>query len=673
MLPRTRLALALSTLAATLVACPESDPAPAPVADATSDASIGDATADTVEPPEWADNFGVTESEGDEGCENLDTSHCLFPFPSDRFLDHSGDRPSLQFGVSLPRPAGEDPLGDQHFRPYDGFSVVTPVRLHLADVDLDGSNAPRLTSIDRSLEADSPTVVIDADTGERQAHWTEIDHFSRDGAAPITTIRFPAPLQGARRFIVAIRDMKNTAGSLLEPSAAFRPLRDQTASTWRGMHARRAHYEAEIFPALDTAGVARETLQIAWDFTTQSEADATGLGVAMRDALYAAIGDEGPNYTITSVEELTDHPDIARKITLDVEVPSFVEPMVDNVRRIRRDASGNPVIEGTETVEVVIQIPHSVVASPGTAGVLQYGHGLLYRGVEAEKDFVQQPANRHGFIIVASDMQGMDEDNIATWANVLGTPERFPHLSEEPLQGIMNHLATMRLLKGRFTQETDALATNGGQPFYDPSKLYYYGNSQGGTLGTTIMALSHDVERGVLGVPGCAFEFLLHRSTGFAGFASILSLTYPEADFIALISLISLGFSRIEGVAFAPLIQRETAGLSKRVLLHIAKEDSVVDNKASYLLAHATDSKVLTPAVQPIWGLEEVASPVAAGNVAVEVDFGHPDNPDPYQPAPEEFDTHEDLRRNAIAQDQWWQFLSTNEVVHLCDGVCDPD
>ena len=43
----------------------------------------------------------------------------------------------------------------------------------------------------------------------------------------------------------------------------------------------------------------------------------------------------------------------------------------------------------------------------------------------------------------------------------------------------------------------------------------YTGNSEGGIFGTVYMAVTQDVERGVLGVPGGPYAMLLPRSHDF--------------------------------------------------------------------------------------------------------------------------------------------------------------
>ena len=108
------------------------------------------------------------------------------------------------------------------------------------------------------------------------------------------------------------------------------------------------------------------------------------------------------------------------------------------------------------------------------------------------------------------------------------------------------------------------------------------------------------------------------------------------------------------------------------MLLQVAKEDATVDNLVSFTCGRAYGATLVEPAVRPVWGLPEGAGAVTV-NALAEYDFGHPDNPDPFAPAPKATDTHEDLRRLRVAQDQWVRFIKTGETVPLCDGVCDPD
>ena len=54
-----------------------------------------------------------------------------------------------------------------------------------------------------------------------------------------------------------------------------------------------------------------------------------------------------------------------------------------------------------------------------------------------------------------------------------------------------------------------------GAPVIDTTRLYYDGNSQGGIMGGALVAVSPDIERGALGVPGMNYSTLLQRSVDF--------------------------------------------------------------------------------------------------------------------------------------------------------------
>ena len=62
----------------------------------------------------------------------------------------------------------------------------------------------------------------------------------------------------------------------------------------------------------------------------------------------------------------------------------------------------------------------------------------------------------------------------------------------------------------------------------NPSELYYSGISQGGIFGGTFMAVSPDVTRGHLGVPGNNYFTLLHRSRDFTGYLEGLRRNYAS-------------------------------------------------------------------------------------------------------------------------------------------------
>src|SRR5690349_122010 len=111
-------------------------------------------------------------------CNPLGTSHCMLPWPSSAF---EVDDASTITGRRLAIPEGTlptsndgvatDPAG---WNVADGFSPAAPMVIAWkTGVSPDGLPPP--DNFDLSLAADSPTVILDMTTGERVAHFAEID------------------------------------------------------------------------------------------------------------------------------------------------------------------------------------------------------------------------------------------------------------------------------------------------------------------------------------------------------------------------------------------------------------------------------------------------------------------------------------------------------------------
>ena len=629
-----------------------------------------------------ADNFGVVESQGDLQCDGLHPGHCLMPFPSDYFrvpLDDGGF--GLRFGPeTLPAygNAGKH-LRSEALAHADGWGSATPIMFTYPGATLLG--APPVFDPAAGLEPDSLTVLLDAETGERVAHWAEFDYLTLGEADPLIALRPAGPLARDRRFIVAVHGLTDVDGIPLPATSGFAALRDRTASRTLGVHARRARFDAEIFAPLEAAGVAREDLQLAWDFTTATAVNGYGPLLAMRDRLMTQIGAEGPAISIVSVETDDDDPDIRFSITATAEIPSFILPPDANaLRRLRLDADGLPVSDGMETIEFEMQVPHAAFDGGDPVGVMMYGHGLLGSKTEARGRYLKRMAQTYRFIILATDMQGMAESDIGVWLrNLTSDPTAFPWFSEKPMQGVINQLALLRLVKGRLADTPELqfpAGENGGDagaPIFNADDLMYYGNSQGGTIGTLMMALTPDIPRGVLGVPGCCYPMLLQRNADFVGqYVSIFDNIIPNRiEFALVLGLLGTGFDRLDPFTFGPYVtDAPLPGTPPHaVLLQIAKEDPSVHNQVSHMLARAIDAPLLTPAVRPIWGLPTTPYP-QTGSGVVEFDFALADDETPQTP-PELNGSHGWLRAVPEAQAQMMRFLRTGEIADTCPAPCD--
>lgn len=634
------------------------------------------ALAACTDPEPWK---GIVDDErkGDPNCDNLDQGQCIYPFPTDLYRAVENGRPELRFPEDTLPSRGNDVVDPSGYRRNGGYSAITPIYFTLEGATLEGT--PPWDDIGRSLDKASRTLVLDAETGELQAHFAEIDVFSTmgDEPTPVIALRLARKLAYARRFIVAVHGLVGSDGKPLPATEGFAALRDRKPSTVAGVGKRREHFERNIFPAIEKAGIARADLQLAWDFTTDVEERTNGTLVAVRDAVFDVIGEDGPEYVIDAVE-VDPSAEIARLIRGRARVPSFITGKSGEVQRLRLDDEGRPVAQGVEEVEFELQIPKSIWEGSEPGYVVQYGHGLLGSKNQARGGWFRQQANEQGFLIFGADMQGMSDGDLSIWLGVLtGNLSDLPYLSDKPHQGLVNHLALVRMLKGRFSRENDPRFTRaGGTPVYDPEKIRYYGNSQGGTMGGVMMSLQKDITRGVLGVPGGAYAFLLTRATLFVeGMGAPMIALYKDdmRDFIAVMGLAQLAFDRIDPINFEHrMTENPFPGTpSHTVLLHVAKEDAQVHNQISDIVARTVGASLMSPSVRNVWGLPPVSG-TATGNVMVEWDFNIGNFGSGLVPMDLDV-THGCLRKLKEAQEQMDHFYRTGETRNTChwgNGAC---
>ncbi len=474
------------------------------------------------------------------------------------------------------------------------------------------------------------------------------------------------------RYIVAIRDVVDATGAKLPPSPAFAALRDGTPFGDPSIDARRALYD-DIFAKLEAAGIPRGDLQLAWDYTTASRENNTGWLLHMRDDALAAVGEDGPEYRILSIEE-DPNPNIKRRILGAMTVPLYLDQPGPGGRLVFGD-DGLPRRNGTAEYEFLVHVPHA--ATTGTPRPpLQNGHGLLGDKVEGRNGYLAELANRHGYVAFSVDFVGFAEDDEPTVLDaVSGDIGKFRAAVDRQHQGMVNSLLAMRLMRGRFARDENVQF--GGQGAIDTSVGYYRGDSQGGIYGVTYMALTTDVTRGLLGEPGMPYNLLLNRSRDFEPFFILLRSVYTSGrDMQLVLALVQMLWDRTEPSGYAPYVNGEQLPGTPRheVLLHVAIGDQQVTPLGAHLIARSVGARTLSPSPRPIWGVEEVSGPFEGSGI-VEFDFGLDPVPDTNVPptAPPDDDPHDAVRVLTAAYAQTDTFLRTGRIEPTCDGPCDPE
>ncbi|MBK9753546.1 MAG: hypothetical protein IPO88_08570 [Nannocystis sp.] len=608
-------------------------------------------------------------------CDPLVPSYCAFPFPSNVFTAADAASPTgrrLALSDTLIPDGRKNASGPPDvWNKADGFSPGLAMMAHLPGATITGLPDP--LHIADSLAGDSPTVLIDAATGERVPHYAELDASHADDARRTFVIRPVIRLKDATRYIVAIRGVVDAAGEPLAPSPAFQALRDlQPLSDEPSVDARRPLY-ADIFKRLDKIGVGRGDLQLAWDFTTASREHNTAGMLKMRDEGLAMVGPDGPAFEITKLTA-DPSPEIALIVEGMMTVPSYLD-QPDQPAHLVLGKDGLPTQNGTAEFVFTVVIPASARMAPAAA--LQYGHGLLGSGgEEIQYDYRVAFANQYNYALFAVDWIGMAESDYLHIAGLVdaGRLNDFVTVVDRGQQGILNSLLAMRLVTGGLAKHPDLQAKNG--PMIKSDERYYHGNSQGGIFGTTYMALTTDVERGMLGVPGMPYSLLLNRSKDFDEFFVLLKNAFPDPiDLQLVLGLYQMMWDRTEPAGYAPYVRTDNlpGTPAHEVLLEVAIGDHQVSTLGAHVLARTIGGVPnLAPSNRTIWGLDELMGPLQ-GSAMIEYDFGLAPEPTQNIPPDDGEDPHGKVRKLASAQKSLDQFLRTGTIESFCDGPCDPE
>jgi len=615
--------------------------------------------------------------------------HCGFPFPSDVYLlddpdESSPSGKSVRFGATtLPKIFGRAPIDPADFYELDGWSVASSPVTYM--VGATAAGLPDPTMLASTVDPSSPTILLNADTGELVPHFTDVD-VSTATIEKALLIRPGYVLEYSTRYIVAVREVVDEAGEPLEPTDVFRALRDGTEHEDPSVASRRQHYD-DIFALLADAGVDRDDLQIAWDFTTGSREGITGGMVAVRDAALAVVGDDGPEYVI---KEVVDDPDpdskLRHRVILTATVPNYPPKYSheagDPTARLPVEESGAPMQNGTMPMEVLVQIPNSI--DNGTPhGVLQNGHGFFGSKNEGRNGYQAMAANGWDWINVAVDLFGLasaDEDLAAE--ALVGRPELLPGFVDRQIQGHVNQLLAMRMMIGRIARDGimdgDRVLLAPSQ--IDPSVRSYRGDSQGGMMGAVYMAISTDVTRGLLGQPAAGYSWVWQRSVDADAFTDFLKIALPGSplDFQIMLQIIQLHWDRSEPSGFVRAIHGDTLPNTPehQVLMHVAIGDHEVPPILAHGMARAIGVNLirsndpLQPFPRDVFGLPEADAPVVGESAIIEYDFALPPAPLTNTPMTAGCNPHDRVRELTPSFNQQDRFFRTGRIEWFCDGIC---
>ncbi len=711
---------------------------------ATMDLALGQVPASAVT------TFNTVDLERPDECEILNSAHCALPFPSSAFLEQVPGQTETGLRMKFPTVTLTDvagpPLDPAPLARLDGFAPTVQVLVHLPGVDPTLSDASRLlpegttprtppyvdlrTHDDRSLDGDSPTILMDAVTGERILHWVEVDQTPRALADPsrqVLFLRSGQALEAGRRYIVAFRNMVDSAGEPISPEATFATLRDGRPSTIVALEARRPAME-DVFDKLEANGVPRHRLQLAFDFHTRSQTQLQERMLFMRgDALawLAALpANDVSGFANVQVQDLGDcsspGQEIWRQVSGTFDGPYYMDNDIDvftQVSMLNVDANDMPVRNGTHPFNWDVSVPCSVFRGEEVGHPLLLGHGFLGDGAGMVDAFTaggffggNAPV---AYMAGATDWRGLalgftGPDALNILFNVIGTPESgnqfntFEALPHRLKQGMVNTLVLSRMMKSGFFNRLPELQRTPGDPatgvFTPAAEMFYFGVSLGGIYGTMYAALNADTIRHNVDVPAMNFSILQQRSTQFPVFLDLLSavgLTDPLELALIIgiqhelwVSADPAGYVRnITGTVDARL--PGSGSEPKQMLVTVAFLDKQVSNQATNIYARSMGLPNLEGSIQAgMPGLPDVNADAGSANPGLPSAMhiyaaGYFDIFDPlYQPPmpplaniipSSKCDPHGTARLSIPASiEQLQTFLQPDGLIYnFCDGICD--
>jgi hypothetical protein len=694
--------------------------------------SLSAATAPAAPPEQQSPLPNVT------GCDTIDTSACMLPFPNDLYTrpdatTETGRRIDFRL-LAMPRNIAGKPIDPSDQNRADGFSpgslIITKIAGLDTDEQLDATGAARIWNPEASLLRGAPVAVIDADTGEKQMVWAELDH-SQDalGATPADRVLIIRPgknfLEG-HRYIVALR----LPGFAVDPT--FKNFRDKGAPLTNPVdEQRRAHFE-DLFKTLGAAGFARADLTQAWDFTVASAESLAARMLEIRDDAFRQLRDrdlgdlkvqgDAPKFTLTRI---TDHlcsqgvgfpqdavvvnqcpsgedGPIAYDVKGTMDVPCYMSTpgcapvnshfVLDPTTNLPKQIPGNVM-----KVDFRCRIPKVALANPGKARPSLYGHGLLGSQGEIGQGQLKDMMAEHNFVFCATNWSGMASEDLPNVLTILPDVSRFNTLADRVQQGMLNFLYLGRLMihpKGLSTQA--AFKTADGKGILDTRRLFYDGNSQGGIIGGALAAVAPDYTRAALGVLGMNYSTLLNRSVDFGAgqppteggveYAWPLYQSYPQANERQLLfGLMQMLWDRAEANGYAQHMGDDPYPNTPehRVLMMAGYGDHQVANVSAEVEARTVGAKVLKRdmirpwrawTLEPFVGLDEVRNSRDDASVFTVWDGGS-------RPVPlsnttisrdVDDDPHEWVRRTPWARAMKSAFLSLDSrIVDTCGGYCD--
>lgn len=304
-----------------------------------------------------------------------------------------------------------------------------------------------------------------------------------------------------------------------------------------------------------------------------------------------------------------------------------------------------------------------------------HGHGLNGTHGQIRGEHFDKIAYQEKLVITGCNMIGMSSEDVDVILELLSDLSGFPAVGDRLHQGVLDHAFLARAMKTGFDQVPEIAASG---LVIDPGAIYYSGISQGGIFGATHMAMSLDITRGHLGVPGNNYSTLLQRSVDFNPFFVLIGFGYPDArDQQVLLGAIQNLWDRVDPVSHYRHISTDLypGTPPHSVLLASATGDYQVALLTNEIATRSDAGVALLPGYGKEVALVEPSPYPHTGSGLVNYSFGNPWPPPGNKPPHDDVgDPHGKPRSLDWHNAQMMHFYRTGEIIDVCGGDgCTPD
>lgn len=631
------------------------------------------------------------------------STDCFYPFPSDAFRTEQDGKTHITFpGKAVPAVKGK-PMLFEIVNPIDGYATHTPIFADMGKTLDPDQFIFHTDDIAQSLQPTSTIVILQADTGEAIANWAELDASVPEQDRHIIQIRLLEALAPETEYIVAVQNVKDVDGQTIPRLESFEHL--ATSKNYPYFKEQQELTREKILPALETFGVDVDNVQVAWSFTTRSDQSARQDLESMIQQTSTWLDGlaEGPTVRIDSVtdydEELLDkdgnpvfQPGQAHLkywIHATVEVPMFLENETPKAR-MQFDGDSVPTWKDTYDLPLDILIPRSVVENNKAEATIQFGHGFFGTTEEMRSSFLAAFLNENHMVSFGINWWGLSQEDLGPITGNLGSnPSSLFNFIERLEQSFVNQTVVARAIKTSAQQLQDADNAIDYGALLTADDHVFYGISLGHILGSTAIAVSPEIDRGVLSVGGGSFSFIMSRAEPFAALMAIIRLQVnDDVATLKFPALASIAMEKIDPITYANQILEkkfEDKTVKRAILAQVGVGDPSVPTLASVVWARSAGIPIATPHVTAFtndYGLDEISLPASANDSAfVMFDYGieggipgmYSRFGDPDVDNLSRIDIHSAVRKDPRGQEQVRDFILKQGIPDSCDGVCDPD